>query len=287
MREAIHSLYLALNECDTLRPGPLVNDLFGRLVELVLNCPPASAAAVLDDPRIHSLRPKLRSLCSEGEQELEVAWASRIATSSEPRSELAGFPYLAHYRQLCRMEIDLLNRTTGAAVRSVAFIGAGPLPLSAIMLAGELGVQVDGLDRDPQAVASARAVVHALGVPGVRFRVGDVSKADLASYDLVVLAALVGTSGLEKRRILRRLASSMTPRTLLLARSVRGLRTLLYPDIELMPHDGFEVLAIEHPEGDVINSAILARVAEGAGVGVTRRSPPEAVGGDLRSCLPD
>ena len=46
------------------------------------------------------------------------------------------------------------------------------------------GLRVTGIDRDPLAVAVARANLSALGLPG-RVAVGDVVDADLADYDLV------------------------------------------------------------------------------------------------------
>ncbi|WP_162605994.1 nicotianamine synthase family protein [Jiangella aurantiaca] len=252
-------VYRELAGLDDLRPGPEVDGLFARLVGLVLTAPAETVPAVLNDVEIQELAPRLRALCGRGEGELELAWANRIVAGPVPRDELARFPYLGNYRQLSRMEIGILASALPRRARSLAFVGSGPLPLSSLHLAGDLDVHVDNLDRDPVALAAGARVAAALGYDALCFREVDVLDADLSGYDVVVLAALVGETAEAKRRILGRLARTMRPGALLLVRSARGLRTLLYPLVEPTALDGFEILAEVHPVNDVINSAILAR----------------------------
>ncbi|SEF10687.1 nicotianamine synthase family protein [Jiangella alba] len=256
---SVGDVYRELAARDDLRPGPEVDGLFGRLVRLVLTAPPETVPAVLNDVEVQRLAPRLRALCSQGEGELEHAWANRIVAGRPPREELARFPYFGNYRQLSRMEIGILASALPRRVRSVAFVGSGPLPLSSLYLAGELDVAVDNFDRDPVALHTGAAVSAALGYGELGFHEADVLAADLSGYDVVVLAALVGDTLEAKRRVLRHLAATMRPGAVLLARSARGLRTLLYPPIDRTALDGFEPLTEVHPVNDVINSAILAR----------------------------
>jgi len=51
----------------------------------------------------------------------------------------------------------------------------------------------------------------------------------LEDTDVVYLAALVGSTQLEKEKLLVGVASRMKAGSLLLVRSAHGLRTLLYP----------------------------------------------------------
>lgn len=256
---SVSGVYRELAACDDLRPGPGVDELFGRLVRLVLTAPAETVPAVLNDVEIQQLAPRLRALCARGEGELELAWADRIVAGRQPREELARFPYAANYRQLSRMEIGVLASALPPRVRSLAFVGSGPLPLSSFHLADGLDVHVDNLDRDPAALRAGERVAAALGYDALCFREADVLDADLSGYDVVVLAALVGDTFEAKRRVLAHLAATMRPGALLLARSARGLRTLLYPPIDRTALDGFEPLTEVHPVNDVINSAILAR----------------------------
>jgi hypothetical protein len=97
------------------------------------------------------------------------------------------------------------------------------------------------------------------------FRHADVLDVDLAGYDVVVLAALVGSTAAEKSAMLLRLSGMLDPGTLVLVRSARGMRTLLYPEVDPAEMPGFEVLDVVHPGDDIINSAIVARVRPGTG----------------------
>lgn len=263
MTEALHDLYRRLADRPHLRPGPEVDRLFGDLVRLVLTWPADRASHVLEDPAVRAIQVRLHALCSEGEYQLELSWARRIAASAAPQEELARFPYARNYRQLSRMELDVLATAAGRPVRRVAFVGSGPLPLSSVHVAAELGVPVDNIDHDPEAVTAARRVARALALPRLSFQLTDVADADLRPYDVVVLAALVGATGDEKRAILRRLAVAMAPGAVLLARSARGLRSLLYPAIEPGALEGFELEAVVHPVHEVINSVVLARAPAG------------------------
>jgi nicotianamine synthase len=236
-----------------------VDALFGQLVHLVLTTPPEAATQVLRGADVGPLRRRLQQLCGAGEVELERAWADRIARSPRPADELARFPYLGNYRRLCRMELDTLAAAVDRPVRSVAFVGSGPLPLSSLLLADELGVPVVNLDRDAAAVAASRLVARALGSHHLAFRRVDADDADVSDHDVVVLAALVGDTPAAKRRVVRQLARTMAPGAALLARSARGLRTLLYPPLDLTDLAGFDLVTVVHPVHDVVNSAVLAR----------------------------
>jgi hypothetical protein len=265
---ALQELHRQLTDRPDLRPCPEVDRLFGDLVRLVLATSPDDEARLLDDAAVLAIRGGLRALCSEGEYQLELAWARRIAASPSPRDELERFPYVDNYRQLTRMELDLLATVADRPARRVAFVGSGPLPLSSLLMAAELGVPVDNLDRDAEAVVLGQRVAAALGpalgpVP-LTFRQADVTGADLRGYDVVVLAALVGAGGPEKRTILGHLAASMSPGAVLLARSARGMRSLLYPAIEPAALDGFELQAVVHPVDEVVNSVVLAQARAGA-----------------------
>lgn len=77
---------------------------------------------------------------------------------------------------------------------------------------------------------------------------------------MVYLAALVGLEREEKRKVVEHLARHMRPGALLVVRSARGARAFLYPVVETEEDlNGFEVLSVHHPDGEVVNSVIVAR----------------------------
>ncbi|MFI6426268.1 nicotianamine synthase family protein [Promicromonospora sp. NPDC050880] len=241
-----------------LRPDPRTDALFSDLVHTVLAAPEGQARDILAHEEISRRRAAVRDLSARGETALEHAWAERIVAAPDPGSTLTSFPYLDNYQRLTALEVGLLT-SSGGTPAAVAVVGCGPLPLSTLGYAGALGCPVVGLDRDLAAVVLARQVGDRVGPPDVRFEQADAADADLTGYDAVVLAALVGETPSAKAGILRRMAGAMRPGALLLARSARGLRTLLYPPVDVGAMPGFEVLEVVHPTDDVINSVVVAR----------------------------
>ena len=84
---------------------------------------------------------------------------------------------------------------------------------------------------------------------------------ELAAYDVVFLAALVGMAAEDKARVIAHLGAHMADGAALVVRSAHGARGFLYPivDPEDIGRGGFEVLAVCHPDDDVVNSVIIAR----------------------------
>ncbi|KAJ4368576.1 hypothetical protein N0V86_009483 [Didymella sp. IMI 355093] len=93
----------------------------------------------------------------------------------------------------------------------------------------------------------------------------DDEKTKWADFDVVFLAALVGMDTSFKLAILEGLVRKLKPGTLVVARSAKGLRGVLYPILELgedLEKAGLEMLVEVHPWTKVVNSVIVFRVKE-------------------------
>jgi nicotianamine synthase len=91
---------------------------------------------------------------------------------------------------------------------------------------------VHNVDRDAAALDASRELCEKLGYAGMSFSCEDVSQdgaTDWQTYEVVFLAALVGMANSDKMRILETLAKRLRKGTLVVARSARGLRSVLYP----------------------------------------------------------
>lgn len=262
-------VYDGLRAQDSLAPSPEVNSLFADLVSICAHADPADASSALTDPRITEARDGLVRLCAEGESRLEQWWARRTLAAADPHAELAAFPYLRNYQQLAHLERHALAGTghRPGESRRLCFLGGGPLPLSAIMLSRMLDTQVTVVDRDADAVALSRRLLDRLGLAEqISVLLADASSAsDLAyataSCDVVVVAALVGTTRIEKQAALRAVGTALEADTRVLIRSAQGLRSLLYPVVDVRDvHDaGLVPEVLLHPFGEVINSVFVAR----------------------------
>lgn len=134
------------------------------------------------------------------------------------------------------METNTIDTAIGELglqpVRTVACIGSGPTPFTSLCLQERYGPDVKfvNIDRDPEAVEMSSNLVQRCGIENVVFSQADAaSLTDLRHFDLVHVAAMVGTSVEEKTDLVLSIAAVMRPKALMLVRSTDGLRRLLYP----------------------------------------------------------
>ena len=262
LRGEIHRIYQTLATAPTLAPSPGVDRLFSDLVRLARADAPGTVRDVLDDPIVCAIQDNLRRVCSNGEYLLESHWARHVVEcSTDAWGALRAFPYFENYRQLCRLEVGGILSLGLASPKQVLFVGAGPLPLTSMVLAKEHALPVTNVDTDSEACRLASRLAERLGLDGdldfVHADILDID--DFAGFDLIVLASLVGLARREKTRVLEHLGRHTKPGTLLVLRSAARLRTLLYPRIDLEQLGPFEPLLEIHPHHDVINSVIIAR----------------------------
>lgn len=243
----------ALEREPSLAPNPHLNGLFSDLVRTIVSAKGSPWFGAF------GFATRLRRLCARGESELEHAWAHRIAASRRPDIELERFPYTENYRRLCEIELDLIKRSGRIRPCRVLFVGSGPLPLSAMILARR-GVRVTAVDLDHAACEASRRLVARLGLSDrIEILRQDARAIDPSGYDVVLLAALVGATAREKRVLVNAMLRRMDSGGLLLARSARGWRTLLYPPVPERAITEGELRAVHHPTDDVINSALVFR----------------------------
>lgn len=264
-------LHSALRALPGLSPSPVVDALFRDLVGGCLTADRRLAPAVLADPRLTAVTGDLLALCSEGEAELERHWASVVLAATDPVAALAGFPYLANYDDLTRLELGALAGAGQPVHRGtrLGFVGCGPLPLSALALNRSTGAHVIAVDNDQDAGEAARAVLDRLAPAGAvdvhraDALTGDGLTAALADCDVVVLAALVGLGPQGKAAVIATLARTLRPGVRVVLRSADGLRALLYPVVRMADVEaaGFVPEVLTHPLGTVVNSALVARRA--------------------------
>jgi nicotianamine synthase len=123
---------------------------------------------------------------------------------------------------------------TNAPPQNIAFIGSGPLPLTSLcMLDRYPSSTVHNIDRDATALATSQDLCSKLGYDGMTFSCEDItldsSTTKWESFDVVFLAALVGCDTESKISVLASLGRKLKAGTLLVARSAKGLREVLYP----------------------------------------------------------
>lgn len=264
--QKIAGLHAAIAKLPSLSPSADVDALF---TDLVTACVPPSPVDVTKlGPEAQKMREELIRLCSDAEGKLEAHYSDMLAAFDNPLDHLGRFPYYSNYINLSKLEYELLARyVPGIAPTRVAFVGSGPLPFSSLVLAARHlpNTLFDNYDRCGAANERARKLVRADKDVGARmsFHTADVANLtqELGAYDVVFLAALVGMAAEEKAKVIAHLGTHMADGTALVVRSAHGARGFLYPivDPEDIRQGGFDVLAVYHPDDEVVNSVIIAR----------------------------
>ncbi|KAK3906178.1 putative nicotianamine synthase [Staphylotrichum tortipilum] len=269
------------------RPGNPINQLLGNLVSVCAEIYDRDIVdQVLSHPSVQAVLPSLRQICAQAESCLELHWAEHILSgpSKNPDDVLARlytFPYHENYEELTRLELCAIQAATRTPPRRIAFIGSGPLPLTSLCLLDSLkknsastaGVSPEdspivlNIDCDATAIAASLELCMALGEPGrgMEFICAEATSpaGDLAEFDVVYMAALVGVSQAEKEGIMLQVIGRMRKGALLVVRSSWGMRTCLYPEVDLTTEGllaRLEPCVVLHPYGQVVNSVIVARV---------------------------
>ncbi|PVH77157.1 Nicotianamine synthase [Cadophora sp. DSE1049] len=276
---------------DCLRPGAEVNGLFMALVGMCIKTiSEVVTNKVLNDPRVIPILPSLHRLCGTAECHLESYWAKYItgdlnSTSEEVLKRLSEFPYYSNYTELTRMELSALNSLltpTCHPLHKFAFIGSGPLPLTSLCIYQTAGsfthpgkmttlseneVEVLNIDMNPEAISESKQLCDLLGpsASGMKFQCSPATapELDLSDFDVVYLAALVGSTQAEKEDLLESVVGRMREGAHLVVRSAERLRRVLYAEFDPTSEKVLKCLDIclaVHPYNNVVNSVIIGKV---------------------------
>lgn len=160
---------------------------------------------------------------------------AKLKAMGTAQRQIGQFPYYRNYEDLVAMELDALRiALPELRPRTFAVMGSGPLPMTALCLLKSLDQShcwILNMDHSLEAVSSAEKLCSTLDVDG---HVGNLcveaaSPMDLRKFDVVYLAALVGSDSQGKKCILASLAARMRPGAVIMSRSAHSLRQLLYP----------------------------------------------------------
>ncbi|KAK4450396.1 putative nicotianamine synthase [Podospora aff. communis PSN243] len=283
--QQILETHAALLTLPDFYPSQKINSLLGALVPLCCETHDHRVVSqVLENPDIERILPALRRICSQSESCLESYWADRIMSlGTNPEScyeALMSFPYYENYEQLAWFELQALRtakKPKDPVPLKCAFLGSGPLPLSSICLLEQLQqvsgakaqVEIYNVDMDGEAIRRSKDLIDKLSykADGMYFIHGCAGsdEIDLGSMDVINLAALAGETQAEKEHIIINVAKQMKIGAILVVRSARGLRTVLYPEFDAQ-HDSckeirqiLQPLTELHPMNHVVNSAIIFR----------------------------
>lgn len=253
LSEKIRSLYTQIVELESLQPGPKVNRLFGDLVTTVVN----NSYEPITLTKTQTT--KIQQLCGYAEFLLEQHWVEKMLKEKDINKALASFPYFGNYEDLTQLEWFTLRGLSKNKLENTIFVGGGPLPLSAILLAKYYGQQVTILDIDKKAIELSRILINRLGLSKLITIIhcdGQTFK-EYVDYSVIFIAALAGLDTKIKTTILNEVHKQAKPDTYIITRSSWGMRKLLYKPLSKHLIKKFKTLVELHPHNHVVNSVII------------------------------
>jgi len=215
---------------------------------------------VLEHPSIQEIKPNVQSVFSRTSSLYERHWAHRILSSDMPRVVFEQkYPYYQHYERATALEISAIRALASGAINNALMIGSGALPVTSMALATN-GFKTENLDIDQADLELGKDVSEALGVgQAMTFTHSDIChKTDLAEYDVIWLAALVGDEA-AKTHIINHLFKHMAPGGLLVVRTAYNLRTLLYPSTSERDLEPFSMKLKIQTYADNFHSILIAQ----------------------------
>jgi hypothetical protein len=245
-------------ESDLSPANPRINAALSALVQFVMQgCgSPAEAARALAAPSIAAIRTALVRRLALAEGALERHWAGVFSQRDGlTAANFPEFPYWDCYRSLVEAELACLRPylTLGTA-ESLAFVGAGPLPLSAVLLHAATKLRVTCVDADSGACSLAQTLLRRAGLTGIEVRCAAGADHEYAPHPVVMVASLVQ----DKVQVMRRIRATR-PAAVVGLRSAEGLCTLLYEAVDEAQIEalGCGYLGRTAPNPHAINTTLL------------------------------
>ena len=232
-------------------------------------------ASILSDERIQQIAPRMRRLLARAEYEMErfcaLAMVMGETKLEEGFSSYRKFIYRSNYDALVAAELDATGwhpqaQLIGAERGSIAFVGAGPLPISAIMFHQRTGLPVTCIDSDDSACLLGRQLVHYLSENHAEY--ADLDRAvhfvnvsgdeyDFAMHPIVLIASLVQA----KEPIITQILNTARRATTTIIRGAVGLSTLLYQPEDCVSNreKNAYLVGTTRPSPKAINTSFIYR----------------------------
>lgn len=237
-------LYQKIKSFDDYKPREEINQTFSTLV---CYCLDDTCKRHLTDVEIS----ELQNICSKAEEELELHFANKFITNNKTLKE---FIYYDNYQSQVQLELESI-KTFNPNPKKVLFIGGGPLPLTAILLAKDCEVDCDVIEKNKEYAILSEQVIKKLGIENIKvINIEALDYGGYADYDLVIISALSQSNVLSKESLINQI-SSQAPLTL--ARYAAGNKILLYPDLNKSIINN--IALVVNPIGNIINSSLIIK----------------------------
>lgn len=229
----------------------VLNRLVMTLIEKNV-CTQTFCDKILNSPGIRPLVGKIRSIAQCAECEMEKYWAARFC--KEPNggiNRLKTFWYYEQYRQITLNEYGFIKDLPN--IRHIAFVGSGPLPMTAILLRQLGSYEIDLIDKDLKALTLSKRLCDSLNLD-FGFIHAEAAQADYRRYDLVFIASMID----EKTSLVNKLHN--TGIKYLIVRDAEKFFCLFYAELEREIFQKYKISNYHAGDNMTLNSSFLLEI---------------------------
>jgi nicotianamine synthase len=249
----LRTIYNKLTKINNYKPSQRINFLFNQLVSQAIQF---GSVEEFTQEEIETLQ----KISAKAEYELELFWAKQIIFSENPIEMLNNFPYLKNYQDLTKLELSNLKNCLLHDEHNYLFIGGGPLPMTAILLAKEYDLTVTILDNNKQACALSQKLIQLLNLQN---KISIINKDgeiyNYCKHNVIYIAALAGTNSESKQKIFNKIKKTAPDNAHILARTSWRNRKLLYKPLDDYVYEFFKPIIKVDPYTEIVNSFVIFR----------------------------
>ena len=242
--------------------NPMVNRTLSQLVEAASK---SYTAEEINEVLTHKdVRARVRRMwgyLGRAEGEMETFHGARL-----DKRTIESFKYYENYQQLAAAEIAQWKQSSHFRVgenQSIALPGAGPLPLTAVVMHQQTGYRITCIDHNPFAVRTGLRFLAKCGLRhAISYHHADAAAYDYETHPAVLIASLVG----DKHGVTRQIMKSSSTHEYAV-RSAEGMHILLYPPVysQLPGRYGFAFDRRTAPTPQIINTTLFATLPANRG----------------------
>lgn len=211
---------------------------------------------ILNDSIVQKNQIHMRNLLSKAESEMEKFFTEKFLLNQQlTLATVKEFLYWKCYESLVEIERFGLEKITTTLPTSMAFVGSGPLPLTALLWQFVTKGEVICLECDSDAVKQSAKLIKRLGKEdNIKVVEADGCLFDYQGLDFVMIASLVPN----KNEIMKQI-SSTAENALIGIRNVEDLHTLLYEPLKEEELKGFHLLHQTKATKETINCTAFVK----------------------------
>jgi len=202
-----------------------------------------------DDEIVRGL-PIIREKWKYFEEALETGFAKKFISAE---LQLSNFVFWDRYDTMTANEMSLACINDYS---KVLIIGGGPFPITALYYCQLGKCFIDCIDNQQESVLISRQMIKILGLENkINIFLADGKNYDLTGYDVIFVTALA----LPKQLIFRNILQNASHDCKIIARTVEGLKIIIYEPINDYIKNNFELINKRNGNDKAINSSYLIK----------------------------